>query len=110
MEKISIPICSYCQQEFPEVDKAIKQTMKKYGTHGEISFSHGLCKRHFSEKMSPYVAPDKIKASLENMDKTGKSVPDLSTHPELVQAYSQGNFIPQTTLKERLQKLANIKK
>ena len=105
MNKPFVIICAWCQKEFPSVDSAVK----KEHPLGRITFSHGVCNRHFTKEMSQYLPPDKLKASIEKMDREGKGAPDLAEHPELVQAYSQGNFLPQQPLKERLQKLANIK-
>ena len=101
-----VVICAWCQKQFPTVDAAFK----KESSLGRIRFNHGMCKRHFEEEMAPFSSPDQIKLSLEKIYKEGKMAPDLVENPELVQAYSQGNFLPQQSLKERFQKLANIKK
>lgn len=94
IQKPRFSICAWCQKQFPEVDKIVKANQDKY------SINHGICVRHFEEMMNRPLPPEKAATAL----------PDLSQHPELVQAYSQGNFFPQQQLKERLQKLANIKK
>jgi hypothetical protein len=101
-----VVICAWCQKQFLTVDSAVK----KESSLGRIRFNHGMCERHFKEEMAPLLSPDKIKLSLEKVYKEGKLAPDLAENPELVQTYSQGNFLPQQSLKERLQKLANIKK
>jgi len=94
---MNISICAWCQKQFPVVNAAVR----KAELEKSAIFSHGICRRHAVEAgMSPEMIT-KIET------KAGKSMPDLAEHPELVQAYSQGNFTPQ--LKERLQKLANIK-
>lgn len=90
VDKPTVVICAWCQKQFPSVNTAVQQLGKEY------NFSHGICKRHKAEvlgKPDPKV-PDPL---------------DLQQHPDLIQAYSQGHFLPQEQLKERLQKLANIK-
>jgi hypothetical protein len=107
-----VMICAYCQQDFPEIDKKIRETMN---TRKDIGFSHGICRRHFAELLKDSGASDgEIKSELDSVKEAG--VPDLKQHPELVKQYSQGNFTPEdykkdqfsTSLKEAFQKRANI--
>ena len=92
-EKPKFSICAWCQKQHPEVDKAVRANQDKY------NISHGICVRHYQEMMNRPL----------DLTKASTALPDLNQHPELVQFYSQGNFFPQQQLKERLQKLANIK-
>ena len=105
VKKPVVVVCSNCQEEHPE----IKQQMAK--NYRKISFSHSYCPRHFSMRYANIkdLSPEEQQIIQKNLE-ISKNVPDLSQHPELVQAYIQGNFFPQVqpTLKERLQKLANI--
>jgi hypothetical protein len=109
MEKPFILICAWCQKEHPDVNAAVK----KEAPLQRVTFSHGICPRHFVAQCRDMGLPEeKIQADLEKMKRSGnKSSPDLAQHPELIQAYSEGNFLPpQQGLRERFQKLANIKK
>jgi hypothetical protein len=108
VKKSAVSICAWCQTQFPKVDAAVKVENKL----GRVLFSHSICPRHFTEmyKSVPGMTAEKIKQSLDKSAREGKVVADLSQTPELLASYEQGNFLPQTTLKERLQKLANIKK
>jgi len=88
-----VALCDWCQSGYPAITAQIKQHKNDY------NFSHGICRRHSALLLKkPYdpFEPDPL---------------DLEKHPELVKAYSEGNFSPfNITLKERLQKLSNIKK
>ncbi len=103
-----VKICAYCQKEFPEVDKAVKDNRNK------ITFSHGICQRHAAEVYKQMgMNDDWIKKKLSQ---NPNPVPDLKAHPELVKLYSQGIFTPEEfkhsqtepTLKEIFQKRAGI--
>lgn len=102
MKKQIISICAYCQHEFPALNSAVQKAEQN------INFSHGVCLRH-SVTMLKQIGrtPEQIIAFLKKNQQT-PFLPDLSKHPELVKAYSQGNFHPQD-MKERLKELANIK-
>ena len=105
IKKPVVVVCSNCQQEHPEIQKQMAVRRR------EIIFSHSYCFRHFSMRYANIkdLSPEEQQIVQKNLE-ISKNVPDLSQHPELVQAYVQGNFFPQVrpTLKERLQKLANI--
>ena len=109
-----ISICGNCQQEFPSVNIAVNAAMKKYGESGEITFSHGMCPRHFREQGKDFGwSNDRIENHIKGQTKT---TPDLKEHPELIKQYSQGIFTPEqykqnefpTELKEMFQRRANI--
>ena len=106
LKKLVVVVCSNCQQEYPEIKKQMASRQR------EITFSHSYCPRHFSMRYANIkdLTPEEQQIVQKNLE-ISKNVPDLSQHPELVQSYVQGNFFPQIqpTLKERLQKLANIK-
>jgi hypothetical protein len=88
--KHMIPVCSYCEEEFPAVKEAIRATMKKYGMGGEISFSHGYCVRHYIDVMKQYgSSEEQIKTSLA---KVKNQCPDLKQRPDLVNLWSKGIF------------------
>ena len=101
INKPLVTVCAWCQKQFPEVNASVD------AHKGEYKFSHGICKRHFLQEMIPVVGQEKAEMAAA----TKSEDLDLQKHPELVKSYSQGNFLPQQQgLKERLQKLANIKK
>ena len=90
MAKHVIPVCSYCQKEYPTVDTAIRAAMKQHGINGDLTFSHGYCVRHYTELMKQYGKnDDEIKAS---MAKIKDQVPDLKERPDLVNLWSKGIF------------------
>lgn len=114
-----IKLCSYCQKEFPEVDKAVKAADKS-----KIGFTHGVCPRHFRKFFEKSgTSPEQIEKYIGAMK---DSIPDLREHPELIKQYSQGIFTPdqykqtnqiqqtesemefEPTLKEAFQKRAGI--
>ena len=85
-----IPICSYCEKEFPTVETTVRATMKKYGPGGEISFNHGYCLRHYENVMKDAGYSDEmIKTNLAN---TKIKIPDLKQRPDLVNLWSKGIF------------------
>ena len=87
-----IPVCSYCQKEYPTVDAAIKASMKQHGMNGQLKFSHGYCTRHYVEMMKQYKSDEEIKASLANIK---NQVPDLAERSDLVNLWSKGIFTPE---------------
>ena len=92
-----VNMCAWCQKENPPVSIAVKANEKKY------NFSHGICRPHL-EKMYAQMG----KPIPNDILKRKALCQSLIDNPELIKAYSQGNFLPQQELKERLQKLANI--
>ena len=105
-----VSMCSYCQKEFPDVDKSVRDNQNR------INFSHGICKRHSGEMLKQMgKTPEQIQAFLAKMD--GK-VPDLKERSDLKDLYSKGIFTKedfaqaqqsQQKLTERLKRLANIR-
>ena len=115
-KKPFITICCYCQQDFPEVDKAIKYQMT-LKDKSIASFSHGLCKRHFIEMLREIGdSEDQIMASMPNIK---NSIPDLKERPDLVKSYYDKFHDPELDKKSiqesnnkitnRFKKLAGIK-
>ena len=101
MNKQMISICSDCQSEHPSVNAAVEKFTN-------FHFSHGTCLRHSIETLKKANrTPEQIQDFVKR-NQNIKWLPDLSQHPELVQSYSRGDFLPKN-LKERFQKLANIK-
>ena len=101
MNKPLVKLCAWCQGEYPEITKSVQRSQN------QIDFSHGVCKRHAAFQYKQMGKDDAfIKSKIDQMQ---NSVPDLKENPELVKAYSEGNFFPNQSLRERFQKLANIK-
>lgn len=98
-------ICAWCQKEIPAVDQAIKHLHTK-----GMKLSHGMCRQHlinwykqFGKELPPAT--------------TEEGCPNLHERPDLVQGYielaqknGQQNPLEEQLRKDRLQKLANIKK
>lgn len=108
-DKPFVVMCSYCQKEFPEVDKQVRAHER------EINFSHGICRRHSADMLRQMgKTPEQI-ASF--MQKTDGKTPDLKERSDLLKLYSQGIFTQQQLQQAqnesqkfmaRLKELANI--
>jgi len=86
-----IPVCSYCEKEFPAVETSIRAAMKKYGMNGELVFSHGYCLRHYEDMLKQYGMDDEqMKTALDKVK--DNQVPDLKQRPDLVNLWSKGIF------------------
>jgi hypothetical protein len=103
-------MCMLCQPEYPEVNKAVRTAMS---TRKDISISHGVCQRHYTEMAKKAGKSDEeIEASMIRLG--AAKCPDLRAHPELVKQYSQGVFVPEdlnpppAEVKEIIQKRAGI--
>ncbi len=111
MEEQIVYICSYCQKEFPDVDASIIKAEKD---RPDLRFSHGICKRHYSDMLKQMGKNDEQIQTI--ITKAPTKVLDLKEHPELVKQYTEGRFTPEdykkdqfpTELKEAFKKRANI--
>ena len=76
IKKPVVVVCSNCQQEHPEIQKAMAARRR------EIIFSHSYCPRHFSMRYSNTAdfTPEELEIVKRNLE-ISKNVPDLSQHP-----------------------------
>ena len=82
-----IKICHYCIGLFPELRSVFQSKQIKN------DFASSMCLNHFKEHLMG-VKPKNRKSVFDRIDKQMNHdwPPDLREHPELVKAYSQGNF------------------
>lgn len=108
---MNIQVCGYCIQELEKQHAGLKQQLQAaVAAKGDV-LSHGTCVNHMIENFRAAGFPeDKIQQSVQKLA-GHQAPPDLRQHPEILQQYLQGQQqAVAESLKERLQKLANIVK
>jgi hypothetical protein len=94
-----VRLCSYCQKEFGL--EASMTTSAKAG----VRFTHGFCLRHFEGQLKNAGTPEEeIKVMMDKFK--NQAPPDLAEHPDLVEMYKKGIWLPQQLQQSKLQQAA----
>ena len=112
-------VCGYCVQELEKQHPDLKKQLEAVAVSQNVKLSHGMCLDHMVDMYRQAKFPEeKIQQTLQKKAEQPTLV-NLGKHPEILQQFLQGDFThaygpslaqQQTTLKERLQKRANIVK